>query len=164
MTQKILTFFLIAMLMFFTACGNTGTENTPLSPAELSAHPTESTATPSPTPSDPPAEPLNLVGEWIQVDGNSEESYHTATITSDTITITWVMPDFSMIYWAGSYIPPETEETSYTWESMGDPEKMEQSLLASNDETKVFTYQNGKLSYELTALGKTTTIYLEQQP
>ena len=37
------------------------------------------------------------------------------------------------------------------------------ALLASGDETKTFTYENGILSYEASALGTTTTVKMERQ-
>lgn len=36
-------------------------------------------------------------------------------------------------------------------------------MLASNDDTKTITYENGQLSYEASAKGTTTKIILEKQ-
>jgi len=44
-----------------------------------------------------------------------------------------------------------------------DHSKTEGALLASSDDTKTITYQNGVLSYEASAMGTTTTIKLKKQ-
>lgn len=36
-------------------------------------------------------------------------------------------------------------------------------MLASSDPTKTFTYADGEISYEVTALGTTVTVRLAQQ-
>ena len=111
-----------------------------------------------------PAPPLDLTGEWKQVNSNSEDSWQSATITGDAIEVYWVSDggDTKSLYWAGSYIAPETSEESYTWDSVNDTEKTETALLASSDETKTFTYEAGQISYEVSALGTTTTVRLEK--
>jgi len=40
---------------------------------------------------------------------------------------------------------------------------METALLASGDDSKDFTYEDGKLTYELTAMGVTMTVEMEKQ-
>lgn len=107
--------------------------------------------------------PPDLVGEWEQVNKNSEDSYQTATITADTITVNWVTPDSKALYWAGSYDAPTTADEPYTWESVNDTEQTETAILASGDDTKKFTYQDGQISYDVTAMGVTTTVKLEKK-
>lgn len=87
-----------------------------------------------------------------------------AIIRSDTIEIYWAADgtDISALYWAGTYIAPTTANEPYSWESENDKSKTENALLASSDATKTFTYENGKISYSMSALGLTTTIYLER--
>lgn len=111
-----------------------------------------------------PAQPLELTGEWKQVNSNSEDSWQAATITGDAIEVYWVSDggDTKSLYWAGSYVAPETSEKSYTWDSVNDTEKTATALLASSDETKTFTYEAGQISYEVSALGTTTTVRLEK--
>lgn len=105
--------------------------------------------------------PLSLDGTWKQTNSSSEDSYQEAVIEGDTITINWVGPDTKALYWAGSYEAPTTSDDSYSWTSTNDTSQTQTALMASSDETKEFTYENGVLSYEVSALGVTTTVKLE---
>ncbi len=108
---------------------------------------------------------LDLSGEWQQVEeGALGTGIQKAIIRSDTIEIYWAADgtDISALYWAGTYIAPTTANEPYSWESENDKSKTENALLASSDATKTFTYENGKISYSMSALGLTTTIYLER--
>jgi hypothetical protein len=113
----------------------------------------------------PPAEPLDLTGEWKQTNSKSADSYQAATITADRIEVNWISDADSMkaIYWVGSYVPPTEDTDSYSWESQGDTAAMESAIMASQDATKTFTYDNGVLSYELTAMGVTMTVEMQRQ-
>ena len=102
-------------------------------------------------------------GEWQQVNSNAEDSYQTATITDDTITVNWVAPDTTALYWAGSFEAPTTADEPYTWDSVNDTEQTANALLASSDETKTFTYEDGQISYSVSAMGVTTTGKLEKK-
>lgn len=108
-------------------------------------------------------QPSDLTGEWVQVNSNAEDSYQTATITDDTITVNWVMPDTTALYWAGSFEAPTTADEPYTWDSANDTEQTANALLASPDETKTFTYEDGQISYSVSAMGVTTTVKLEKK-
>lgn len=108
--------------------------------------------------------PPDLTGEWKQNNSNSEDTYQTATITADTITIYWVTNngDTKSLYWAGSFTPPTTAADSYSWESVNDKEQTSKSLLASGADTKMFNYKDGEISYEASAMGTTTTVRLSK--
>ena len=110
-------------------------------------------------------QPPDLIGEWKQTNSNSEDSYQSATITEDTIEIYWVSDggDTKSLYWAGTYVAPTTADEPYVWDSENDHSKTDVSLLASGDDTKTMTYQDGVLSYEASALGTTMKIKLEKQ-
>lgn len=112
-----------------------------------------------------PAAPLDLTGEWKQVNSKSEDSYQAATISGDEILINWVNDTESTtaIYWAGTYEAPTEATDTYTWDSVNDTSQTKNALLASSDPTKTFTYEDGKLKYELTAMGVTMTVEMEQQ-
>lgn len=112
-----------------------------------------------------PAEPLDLTGEWKQTNSKSEDSYQSASIADGVITVNWVSEADSStsLYWVGSYEAPTGSEDSYAWTSKGDTEQMAKALLASGDDAKDFSYENGVLSYEVSALGVTTTVKLERQ-
>lgn len=66
-------------------------------------------------------------------------------------------------YWAGSFDAPTTADEPYTWESENDKDQTDMAILASGDDTKTFTYQDGVISYEVSAMGVTQTVKLEKQ-
>ena len=109
--------------------------------------------------------PVDLTGDWKQVNNNSEDSYQRATIRDGQIEIFWVNEsgESESLYWAGTYATPETAEEPYTWDSVNDKEKTNSSLLASGDDTKTFTYEDGQISYSASAFGTTQTVRLEKQ-
>lgn len=106
----------------------------------------------------------DLTGEWKQTNSASDESYQSATITGNEITIYWVdeTTDTRSLYWAGSYIAPTEPGDTYTWISENDTSKTDTALLASSDETKEFIYESGLLQYETSVLGTTQTVKLEK--
>ena len=106
----------------------------------------------------------DLTGEWQQVNSNSEDTYQVATITDNTIEIYWVTEDANSksLYWAGTYVAPETPDLPYSWNSENDTEKTSGALLASGADTKTFTYDNNQISYEASAFGETATVQLER--
>lgn len=110
-----------------------------------------------------PATPPDLTGEWVQSNSESSDSYQAATITNDTITINWVSPDSKALYWAGTFEAPTTTDEPYTWDSKNDTEQTSTAIMASGDETKTFTYEDGQISYDVSALGVTTTVKLEKK-
>ncbi|MBU3090009.1 hypothetical protein KPL42_16125 [Clostridium gasigenes] len=107
----------------------------------------------------------DLTGEWKQENSKSDNSYQAATIIGDTIAIYWVSDggDTKSLYWAGSFVAPTTADEPYSWTSENDHSKTKSALLASSDDTKTMTYQNGILSYEASAMGTTTTVKLKKQ-
>lgn len=109
-------------------------------------------------------QPLDLSGEWKQVNSNAEDSYQVATIGDGSITVEWVGDggDTKSLYWAGTYVAPTEATDSYTWESQNDTEQTASAMMASGDETKTFSYEDGQLSYELTALGTTMTVKMDR--
>ena len=109
------------------------------------------------------AEPVDLAGEWTQINSNSPDSFQSATITADTIEVSWNSTDTKSLYWAGTVTVPEDGSTSFTFDSANDTSKTDSAMLASSDPTKTFTYADGELSYEVTALGTTMTVRLEKQ-
>lgn len=111
-----------------------------------------------------PAEPLDLTGEWKQTNSNSEDSYQAATISGDVIEVNWVneADSTTAIYWVGTYDAPTEDVAEYMWDSVNDTSKTENALLASSDQTKTFTFKDGVLSYELTAMGVTMTVEMSK--
>ena len=109
-----------------------------------------------------PAEPLSLDGTWKQTNSNSESSWQEAVIEGNTITVNWVSTDSKSLYWAGSYDAPTTTDDKYSWTSVNDKEQTSRAMLASGADTKEFSYENGVLSYEASAMGSTVTVKLER--
>ena len=109
--------------------------------------------------------PLDLTGEWVQINSSSEDAWQEATINEDVIEINWISNngDTKSLYWAGTFIAPTEATESYSWTSKNDTSKTENALLASTAETKDFTYEDGILSYEASALGTTTVVKLEKK-
>ena len=152
MKKSILTAALMCVIAL-SGCGSNGNASASASSASTSVEQTEEVKAP------------DLSGDWKQVNSDSETSYHAATIKDDTIEIYWVNEDdeTKALYWAGTYVAPETADEPYTWDSENDKEKTDSSILASGDDTKTFTYQDGQISYEASALGVTKTVRLEKE-
>lgn len=113
----------------------------------------------SPSVADDPAEPLDLTGSWSV--STDDGSAMTATISSDTIVVNWVIDGNEMLYWSGSYDAPTEPGDTYTWTSQADG-AADTALLASSDDTKDFSYKAGTLSFELTVQGETGTIEMQR--
>ena len=107
----------------------------------------------------------DLSGTWRQVGTESEDAYQEAIISGDTIEIYWMSDggDTKSLYWAGTYLPPEELTDPYSWDSVNNTEKTASALLASNDETKTFTFEDGVLIYSVSAFGTTTKMKLEKK-
>lgn len=110
-------------------------------------------------------EPVDLTGEWMQKNSGDAQSYQAATIADGVISIDWVNDEDQSraVYWVGTYEAPADAATSFSWDSVNDHSKTESALLASSDETKTFTYVDGVLSYDVTAMGVTKTVELEKK-
>ena len=104
---------------------------------------------------------VDLHGNWIQEGYEEKEAYMTASISDDVIEIYWYMDGGNTIalYWSGTFIESDING-DYTWDSINNKDKTGMALLASSDDTKTFSYSNGKISYSQSAMGITTTIYL----
>jgi hypothetical protein len=104
---------------------------------------------------EPAPEPVSLEGEWKQTNSDDPERWQKATITGDTIEVSWVADagDTEALYWAGTVeVPAEGE--SFSFDSVNDTTKTDSAMLASGDETKTFTYENGERSYDGTVQGR----------
>lgn len=105
--------------------------------------------------------PADLRGDWIESTYTEKDTYMIATVTDDTIEVNWCSDggESTAIYWVGTYTAP-TESGDYTWDSVRDKERTDSALLASDAETKTFTYTNGEITYDQSALGTTVTVHL----
>ncbi len=142
--QAILAFCIALLITLFTGCSSTSTSSGKSNNA--------------------PKQIPDLTGEWKQSNSKSNDAYQAATISGNVIEIYWISNngDTKSLYWAGSFIAPTTTTEPYKWDSKNDHSKTSGAILASNDDTKSITYQNGILSYEASAMGTTTTVKLEK--
>ncbi len=106
--------------------------------------------------------PTDLTGTWVSE--ANEGSYQEATISDDTIEINWVNDEekTKSLYWIGTYEAPTSAVDEFKWTSKGDTEAMSSALMASQDETKDFSYKDGVLSYEASAMGTTKTVEMKK--
>lgn len=139
------------------------------SAAEESATPQGGGTQPSATETEAPVEEvkpdsISLEGSWTQLNRNSEDMWQEAVITGNEIEVYWVSEggERKSLYWAGSVEVPADVE-SFTFDSVNDTSKTQSALLASDAETKAFTYENDELSYEVSALGETMTVHLGRE-
>lgn len=111
-----------------------------------------------------PEQPADLVGEWVQSNSESPDSYQAATISADSIEILWVSDggETTALYWAGTYEVP-TAPGAFEWDSQNDTEKTSAAMLASGDPTKTFSFDGETIRYEVSAMGVTKTVELERQ-
>lgn len=111
--------------------------------------------------------PADLIGDWMQTNSESEDSYQTATITANEIRVFMVGNGGDSkslhwsLYWAGTYEAP-VKSGSFVWDSENDTFLTDGSLLGSGASTKTFTFEGDEISYEVTMLGTTTTVRLER--
>lgn len=157
MKKKMVSILLaLSLSVFLTACNNDSEK--PDNPAVA-----ESKSTPSEIPEHEQkqkAEPLVLTGTWESE--NKDGSYQEAIISDSTISVNWVSDDgaTTSIYWIGTYTAPSSNSDEYSWTSERDKEKTDSAIMASSDDTKDFTYKDGKISYSVSLLGTTTTCEL----
>ena len=141
------------MILCLVSCssptGNTGTNST----ETINAQSNESEPVVA-------KEPLDLTGQWIQ-ENNNKENYMTAVIRDDgKIGVFFILEgdEKAWTYWVGTYDAPTDSTDEYSWVSKNTYGGS--GLLASNADTKSFSYKNGKLSYEVTVSGNTGTFNL----
>jgi hypothetical protein len=105
---------------------------------------------------------IDLAGDWKQSNSNSSTSYQTAKISENTIEVYWNDEETGIVslYWAGTFIAPKPGVNEYSWDSIRDEEKTASAILASQSESKSFSYKDETISYEVSAMGMTTTVVL----
>ncbi|WP_253610819.1 hypothetical protein [Bifidobacterium pseudolongum] len=144
----------VTLCATFTACGSDGGQA-----SSASKEPQKSQES-----STPVEKPADLDGKWTQTNANSETMRMDAEIAGGTITVNWVQPDSTSLYWTGLYEAP-TAPGDWSWTSKGDTEKMASALLASQDDAKEFHYtaSSDDLSFDATAMGTTVTVRMKRQ-
>ena len=101
--------------------------------------------------------PPDLTGKW-GLPSEGANWYFTGTVTEDIIKVEWYQPtyDETYLYWEGTFTPPEDGKEPYKWESstLHTVKELESSRLfdrATREQTKTFTYKDGKISFLVTA-------------
>jgi hypothetical protein len=107
-------------------------------------------------------EPVDLTGSWQSVNQDHENGVVMYALVSDgELEITWVAdPTSHGLYWKGTVPDAVTPGDSFT--SNGDTEAMDMSLLGSGSSAKEFKYASDQISFDLTAVGITQTIFMER--
>lgn len=100
------------------------------------------------------AAPRSYDGTWR----SSGDFVFVAKISNNHIRIVWEVDDStSGIYWDGTFPGKSTKIVS-----KGVRKTLDASLVGSSDNTKKFTYKNGKLSFDFHAMGVKHRINLER--
>lgn len=102
---------------------------------------------------------INLDGNWIEDDASSKDTYQVGFIDGNKMQIFWVnkTDNSTAVYWAGSFDNVQGTPDNCTWKSNNDKSITANAVLASDDDTKDFTYSGGKISYPVSAFGVTVT-------
>ena len=127
--------------------------------SQLQTKKAESTSVPEQTTVEPKTtqkavEPVNLVGLWVQENGD-KNTYMAATIREDgKIGVFFILEgdDTPWTYWVGTYEVPTDGKEEFSWVSKSTYDG--NGLMASSDDTKEFTYKDGKITYPITIQGK----------
>ena len=172
--KKLLLFVCCLSLLLTSACGLRlekvepptvvdGPGQVPSQPQQPAAPSEPDQPDPAPQQPDPaPPAPMDLTGSWKQVDGNDPANYQFAMIEDGAISVYWAFDDgTTALYWAGSYAQPAASGDSYTWTSDNDTNRTGAAILASTADSKVFSYKDGRIHYEVSAMGASTTVQLE---
>jgi hypothetical protein len=105
--------------------------------------------------------PTILAGSWEMTQPEDAEFNMTAVVKDDNIAITFHTDGMSSLYWKGSF--PKTAEDDEDIVSKADVKALESSLMGSQDKTKTFTFEDGKLKYTMGMMGAEFIIELEKR-
>ncbi len=171
--KKVITLFLSLIIVLTCICcsskPNSVEDDAILTEPEMTTEPVptkqidvsiEPEATTDDTESSSMTLPLDLTGLWIQ-ENRDESSYMVATVRNDgKIGVFFILEgdEEPWTYWVGTYDSPTSSDEVYSWISNNTYDG--NGLFASSDETKEFTYDNGKLSYPITIQGESGFITL----
>jgi hypothetical protein len=101
-----------------------------------------------------------LDGKWRQVGHGEGEDGMIGTVDGDMIAL-WISGDGNQYtYWCGTFEAPK-DSKAYTFTSKADKANMT-GLLASQDDSKEFSYENGKITFKFSMRGETTDVVMEQ--
>jgi hypothetical protein len=107
-----------------------------------------------------------LVGTWHETPETNLPLNMVADISNDHISITMYASQpgdsftVSGLYWDGTFDAHHDLRNPFSIVSVANRDVMKGKAMTSHNNTKTFTYNNGQLSYDFTALGVTSTVYL----
>ncbi|MDJ0379112.1 hypothetical protein [Cryobacterium sp. PH31-L1] len=151
--KKLIAPIVLVAALSLTGCGATDAAPVTTSPAASSeAKPVEAA----------PIAP-DLTGGWKQSNSQSETDFMTATIVDGVISIDWELgsEDITAVYWVGTFEGPADANATHTWTSQRNAAETDNALMASTDNTKEFTYEDGLISYSVSIQGESATVELK---
>lgn len=151
--KKLLAPVALAAVLALTGCGAADTPST----GAAGTKGAEATETAETAPQIP-----DLTGVWKSAVSESGDSYQQATITADTLTVDWVSDggDTTSIFWIGTFVAPVDDTEPYMWTSQRDVEATQSALLASTEDAKEFTYEDGAIKYQVSMMGTSKIVKL----
>lgn len=110
------------------------------------------------------SKPVSLIGDWHQTKGMPGVTMR-ASISVDGIQVNleFDRDNLGGIFWMGSFDTSDKRSKSFTVTSLVDPDGqkvLNDSLFATSEHTKKFTYKDGDLSFEFSMMGAESTIHL----
>lgn len=162
MTKPLISLASVALVAILALTGCSGSDSPDSSNADSNAG-SSNTSAEEATPE--AAAAPDLAGTWKQTNSGSDDAYQAAVISGDTITVNWVSDggDTESIFWVGTFTPPTDGSSPYTWTSTRDATATDSAMLASTDDSKDFTFEDGEVSYKASLMGTTTTVRLEKE-
>lgn len=141
-SKKMLALILMAAVVMLPACGNE---------SDNAGSATEEQAVAE--------DALDLTGSW-EAETQGNDYYLAGFIKGDLIELHWVSnyDQNGSVYWAGSYKAPKKKVDAYSWSSERDEAIMATSGYAAPDETRHFSYEDGKLILEAGEQGYAVTL------
>lgn len=107
--------------------------------------------------------PTTMMGEWRQINA-SPDGWMTASISGSSIQVNLRSRDYSSIFWMGSFETNQLNHPSGKFKvvSLGDQDAMKWDITASTEKQKTFTYNNGDLSFQYSAMGSSTIVHMSK--
>ena len=133
----------LALTLALTACGAQSSSDSGSTPAQEAQ-----------------AQAPNLDGMWLQEGRKDGDEGMVGAIDGDVIALWFHTNEMDADYWIGSFEAP-TSNANYTWTSAANRSLMT-GLLCSQEDSKEFSYADGKISFDVTLQGETTNVVMVQ--
>lgn len=110
---------------------------------------------------DPRVGPVDVSGNWHQTKSGIPGAVMDAHISDGKIRIDVTMSGSTNgMYWQGTFDTATEVVKKFSVTSIGDTSAMADSMYASQDSAKTFTYDNGDLSFPYSIMGVSTVVHL----